>query len=73
MADNAFKSHAFPGMTLARLKEVAGDTDVFEAVTPEFRSAVLAEIERREEVAAGDYTRATAGERLRAVREGLIK
>lgn len=55
-----FNTAAFPAYTLAELERIVdgnGGTD-----------AMVAEIERRRAVAAGDMTRATPGERLRAAR-----
>jgi hypothetical protein len=56
--DNAFKSRPFPGFTLAQLiaKVEAGSTD----------PRILDEIARREAVAAGDVSKMTPSERLRA-------
>jgi len=54
--DNAFASGKFPGYTLEQLRGMQLNHDV------------LCEIERREAVAAGDVSKMTPGERLRAAR-----
>lgn len=57
--DNAFTGRAFPGFTTAQLKAIvaAGNGS----------DKMVAEITRREAVANGDMSKASAGERLRAV------
>lgn len=55
--DNAFSGRAFPGFTTAELiaKVEAGCAD----------ARIIAEIERRKAVAAGDISKMSPGERLR--------
>lgn len=59
--DNAFRSKPYPGMTLAQLEAVAakGNAD----------PRIVAEIERRQKVAAGDLTLMYPAERQRYCRE----
>jgi hypothetical protein len=56
--DNAFTGRAFPGFTTAQLvaKIEAGSTD----------PRMIAEVSRRKAVAAGDVSKMTPAERLRA-------
>ena len=57
--DNAFRSHPYPGYTSDQLREFIAQGSSCSAV-------MAAEIDRRAEVAAGDMSRASDGERLRA-------
>lgn len=59
--DAAFQTARYPSYTTAELRKFAADGGGNAAM-------MLAEIDRREAVAAGDMTNATPGERLRALR-----
>jgi hypothetical protein len=60
MSDSAFKTAPYPSYTTNQLKGFIADG--------KGNDVMRAEIERRAAVAAGDYSQATAGERLRRVR-----
>lgn len=72
--DAAFKTAPFPGYTTAELKAaVARRREEPRILTNNHMIDQLeAEIERRAKVEAGDYSVATDGERLRAVRAGKL-
>lgn len=55
--DNAFATAPYPSLTTARLHEIVS--------AGEGNDIMVMEIARRAAVAAGDYSLATAGERLR--------
>ncbi len=63
--DNAVFTNGglYPSLTIARLRAA-----LVEGRPADVEAKMRGEIERREAVAAGDMTRATAGERLNAVR-----
>lgn len=61
--DSAFPAGAYPSMTTAALRAA-----VFSAPMPP--PSMVAELRRRDAVAAGDWSRSTPGERLAHVRAG---
>jgi hypothetical protein len=64
--DSAFKTAPYSGYTTDQLRQMVSK--------PSAKAREMwAEIERREAVAAGDMTRATAGERLRYVQTGKAR
>jgi hypothetical protein len=60
MSDAAFATAKYPSYTTAQLEGFIAEG--------KGNAAMVGEIERRAAVAAGDFSRATPGERLRAVR-----
>lgn len=67
MSDSAFKSAPFAGYTTDELRAFLAGNPLPSAIENMRR-----EIARREAVANGDYSQATDGERLRAVRAGKL-
>jgi hypothetical protein len=69
MADSAFKPAPFPAFTTAALKaRIAGTDGNPLPLAAETAEKMVAEIARREAVAAGDVSQMTPAERLRRVR-----
>jgi len=64
--DSPISSCAYPGYSLAQLKAKIEDGTCAESSIPK----ILAEIDRRERVKAGDMSVATAAERLRNLKNG---
>lgn len=65
--DNAFATAAYPSLTTAQLREKVAsrqDCRIFDETTEK----MVRELERRDAVAAGDVSKMTDGERLRAAR-----
>jgi len=67
MSDSAFPTASYPSCTLNDLYAKAEEYAVAGETMPQ---KMWLEIKRREAVAAVDYSQATDGERLRAVRAG---
>lgn len=76
MSDSAFPAGAYPGLTTKELEQACNKAydEAKGANTLGFNkwSAMYAELKRREAVEAGDWSQATPGERLRAVKEGKL-
>jgi hypothetical protein len=66
--DSAFKTAPYSGYTTDQLRQMVSNPSSDDAARN-----MWAEIERREAVANGDMTRATAGERLRYARTGKAR
>jgi hypothetical protein len=64
--DAGFKCRPFSSLTLQELRDRS-------SAAPEgIRRQMESEIERLEAVERGDYTNATAAERMRAIKEGTV-
>jgi len=73
MSDLAFQTAAYPSMTTKELQAFVDNHPKERGSShPDYSkvAAMVREISRREAVEAGDYSQATDGERLRAVRAG---